>query len=311
MNAAGSKGPRRTLRPCGASETCDAARWVSRWLLVVSALAFFWLSAFVAESRAEDTVVVSVDAAGPLDADGPAPDTSSTADASTTPSPTDTTLPPDEAITPSPEEPSMGPIDPAPPTEEPAPPPASSRRPRNRSRHRSTRVRPPSSRRPLLLRRCLQSRSLHPSLSLPQEPPRAEPPIASHDLEPSLVALPDPSGSSLVDVLNAVTGGTGVTGVSSPGSSTASSNAGKPAAPQPAHQSPPPSPRTPWPSSVFGTGGAFSGSAGGGGGAGGLAIGLLAALCFFAFAQLLGSRLSTRTTPLRAASAGFQLTRPG
>jgi hypothetical protein len=69
----------------------------------------------------------------------------------------------------------------------------------------------------------------------------------------------------------------------------------------------------PWSSTIFGlggTGGVFGGS-GGGGGVGGAAIGLLAALCLFAFAQLLGSRLSTQTTPLRAASPAFQLTRPG
>lgn len=301
MKSAGSQGPSRRLRSCGASEAHDAAQWVSRWLLVVSALAFFWLSAFVAESRAEDTVVVSPDAAGPLDADGPAPDTSSTSDASTTPSPTDTTtLPPDEAITPLPEEPSTGPIDPAPPPAEPTSPvpeptPVDSSPPPVESPPA-----PPS--------------EVPPVEVAPPEPipPPEEPPIASHDSElPSLVALPGPSVSPPVAFLIALTGGGGVTGVSSPGSSTASSNAGKPAAPQPTHQSPPPSPRTPWPSTVFGTGGAFSGSAGGGGGAGGLAIGLLAALCFFAFAQLLGSRLSTRTTPLRAASAGFQLTRPG
>ena len=157
-------------------------------------------------------------------------------------------------------------------------------------------------------------------MSLEQEPapPEPTPPTGEPPIQPPASELPPgpPSsatvGSQVAFIRSLAAGGRAVTNFSGSDSSSGGSNAGKSGPPpQRAPQSPPP--RMPWSSTVFGlggTGGVFGGS-GVGGGVGGAAIGLLAALCLFAFAQLLGSRLSTQTTPLRAASPAFQLTRPG
>jgi hypothetical protein len=142
-------------------------------------------------------------------------------------------------------------------------------------------------------------------------PPTDESPIPRPGSEPPLGASLGAIGSAVDFIRSLAAGGATVTNVSGSDSSSTGSNAGNSRPPRPAPQSPPP--RVPWPSTIFGlggTGGVFGGS-GAGGGVGGAAIGLLAALCLFAFAQLLGGRLSTRTTPLRAASPAFQLTRPG
>jgi hypothetical protein len=85
----------------------------------------------------------------------------------------------------------------------------------------------------------------------------------------------------------------------------------KSASPQPAPQPAPRSPRTPWPETPFGFGGAGGAFGGSAGGVGGAALGVLVAIIFVAFAQLLSSRFGLGKTPLHDAAPAFQLTRPG
>jgi hypothetical protein len=115
------------------------------------------------------------------------------------------------------------------------------------------------------------------------------------------------------DLLSALPGAapSGVGSRSESGPTPDQSGTQKSASPQPAPQPAPRSPRTPWPETPFGFGGAGGAFGGSAGGVGGAALGVLAAIIFFAFAQLLGSRLGLGKTPLRDAAPAFQLTRPG
>jgi hypothetical protein len=250
-------------------------------LLVVTTVMAFVLFAFVAESRADvldvttDEVVVVLDPDASSTDDPTSPD-----DGTTTPAPDDgttTPAPDDGTTTPAPDD---GTTTPAPDDGATTPPPTT----------------------PLP----------------PEDIPFPPLPDPSDDVGSSIVSTGPPvlpggapdGGLVPSDLLRALGGGGGPAGVDNPSGSgtTTDQNSRKSSGAEPTRRFPqPPRPETPFGFSGFG--GVFGGSAGG---AGGTAMVVLAALFgLFALAQVFGSRLSMRTTPLRGAAPAYQLKRPG
>jgi outer membrane biosynthesis protein TonB len=274
--------------------TRGSGAWMCRFVLMFAILAFLWLFASVAESRADDLATALDETSEVVDPD------SSTAAEQTPPTPPAEETPPVDQVDPTPpaeETPPVDQVDPTPPAEET----------------------PPVDQTP-------QTPPVDPPVATPPTetpaplPPPAIPSPAIHD-SPSEVnpfAPTDSSGTTgdtwipgPVDLLRSL-GATPVSAAGEGGTSGADGATG----PSDAQKSvsPGPSPLFPWapqdkPFGGFGGGGILGGSTGSGGG--GAPMVLAALMAVFAFAQLFGSRLSTSTRPLRGAAPAYQLKRPG
>lgn len=302
-------------------------RAARRWLIVGSIMGLFWLSGLVAESRAAgvdpsagssavtDPNAVTSDPTG----DTTATDSGGTTDPGSTPAPADTTSPPPADTTTSPPADTTSP----PPTDTNTPPPADTASPpptdTTSPPPTDTAPPPPTDTAPLPVITPVTPPPDVGTTPPPVDPGQMLPPespglVGSTD---SAVVLQTPLAAYLpgptAELLDALMGTTqGVIRRSSGGAPADRSGTERPEPSQPP-PAPPPVPERPTLPLGMGVGpagGAFGGG-GGGGGFGGSAVGFLAALiAFFAFAQGIGGRLSTSTTPLRAAAPAFRLTRP-
>jgi outer membrane biosynthesis protein TonB len=290
--------------------TRGSGAWVCRFVLMFAILAFLWLFALVAESRADDAVTAQEETSAVVDPE------SSTAAEQTPPTEQAEETPPVDQVDPTlpaEETPPVDQVDPTPPAEETPPvdqvdptPPAEETPPVDQV-DPTPPVDPPV--------------ATPPTETPAPLPPPAIPSPAIHD-SPSDVnpfAPTDSPGTTgdtwiplgPVDLLRSL-GAAPVTAAGDGGTSGADGATGPSDAQKSVSRGP--SPLVPWPRQDkpfggFGGGGIFGGSTGSGGA--GAPMVLAPWMAVFAFAQLFGSRLSTSTKPLRGAAPAYQLKRPG